>query len=317
MADGFQRAAVIGSGTMGTGISQCLADCGLDVALCDLNDDLLARSLDRMAAARRFLVEAGRLDVAAAEVAATRVRTTTSLDDAMADIDLVVEAVPENLELKCDLLGRLDTLCAPHVPFASNTSGLSITRLGDATGRPELVAGFHWWNPAHLTPLVEVVSGERTDAAVIERLMSLARLAGKRPIYVRRDVPGFVGNRLQFAVFREAMHLVGEGIVSPEDLDAAMTGGPGFRWGFLGPLRTADFGGLDVFLSIAEYLWPELSHANEPPAALRELIESGRLGVKTGAGFYDYADDEIDDWTKRRDEFFVRLSEAIGTTSAG
>ena len=301
------RTAVIGAGTMGAGIAQCLADHGLGVKLYDVSSNALNQSVDRMDSSRRFLVEAGLLSEQAADRSRRLIRATTSLQRAALDIDLLIEAVPEDLSLKCDVFRELDRLCDMHVSFASNTSGLSITRLASATNRPEQVAGFHWWNPAQLAPLVEVVSGEKTSPKLIEQLLALVRKLGKRPIHVRRDVPGFVGNRLQFAVFREAMHLVSEGIVSPEDVDLAMTAGPGFRWGFLGPLRTADFGGLDVFHSIAGYLWPELSNATIPPSVLADKIESTQLGAKVGAGFYRYSEEESADWTKRRDEFLVGL----------
>ena len=305
------RTAVIGAGTMGTGIAQCLADHGLAVTLQDLDRDVLARSLERMSDNRRVLLEAGLLSAEMAEGSPRLIRTTTSLEEATTRIDLLFEAVPEDLSLKRDLYRRLDLLCDPHVSFASNTSGLSITQIASATNRPKHVAGFHWWNPAQLVPLVEIIQGEQTASTLIEQLLSLARPLGKRPVHVRRDVPGFVGNRLQFAVFREAMHLVEQGIVSPEDVDLAMTCGPGFRWAFLGPLWSADFGGLDVFHSICSYLWPELSNETSAPSVLNDRIESGQLGTKSGAGFYRYDKQELADWTERRDEFLVGLRKLI------
>ena len=314
------RTAVIGAGTMGTGIAQCLADHGLAVTLQDLDGDVLARSLEQMSDNRRVLLEAGLLSPQMAEESPWLFRTTTSLEEATTRIDLLFEAVPEDLSLKRDLYRRLDRLCDPHVSFASNTSGLSIMQIASATNRPERVAGFHWWNPAHLVPLVEIIQGEQTASTLIEQLLSLARTLGKRPVHVRRDVPGFVGNRLQFAVFREAMHLVEQGIVSPEDVDLAMTCGPGFRWAFLGPLRSADFGGLDVFHNICSYLWPELSNATSAPPGLTDRIESGQLGTKSGAGFYRYDRHELADWTGRRDEFLVglrKLTESLQNKADG
>jgi 3-hydroxybutyryl-CoA dehydrogenase len=302
--------AVIGAGTMGTGIAQCLADHGIPVTVFDVSQEVLKRSLQRMRANRHVLTQAGLLSPDAAGRSEGLVTTTSRLEEAVKDVGLVFEAVPEDLELKCDLFARLDELCDANVSFASNTSGLSITRLASATSRPERVAGMHWWNPAHLTPLVEVVSGERTDRRLVSQLIELARYLGKEPIHVRRDVPGFVGNRLQFAVMREALHLIEEGIASPEDVDTAMTHGPGLRWAFMGPLRTADLGGLDVFASICRYLWPDLSNAAEPPAALRERVQNGQLGAKRGRGFYTYDENQLADWTRRRDQFLIERLKA-------
>ena len=234
----------------------------------------------------------------------------------MADADLVIEAVPEDIDLKCRIFSELDRLAPPRTAMVSNTSGLSITRLGEATGRPDQVAGFHWWNPAELVPLVEVTSGESTAPELIEQLIQLATQLGKQPIHVRRDVPGFVGNRLQFAVFREALHLVEQGVVSPEDLDRAMTGGPGFRWGFLGPLQAADFGGLDVFHSISSYLWQDLGDATTPPPALEDRLRENRLGTKTGSGFYEYSPGSLADLTDRRDRFLLGLKQLVDATAA-
>jgi len=156
------------------------------------------------------------------------------------------------------------------------------------TRRPELVAGMHFWNPPHLIPLVEVTQGKDTAKRTVDLLMGVCRRMGKRPILVRHDVPGFVANRLQFAVLREALHLLEEGIATAQDIDAAMTAGPGLRYALLGPLRTADLGGLDVFAAISSYLFPTLSAARRPPGSLERLVRQGKLGTKTGAGFYRY-----------------------------
>ena len=301
---------VLGAGTMGAGIAQCLADHGHQVTLCDLQPLALERARDRIAASRLTLENAGLQTAAQSHRGDSLLEMTTSLPEAVAEVHLVIEAVPEDLGLKCDLFAQLDELAPPDTALVSNTSGLSITRLAE-------VAGFHWWNPAELVPLVEVTSGAQTDPRLIEQLMALATELGKQPIHVQRDVPGFVGNRLQFAVFREALHLLSEGVATAEDLDRAMTGGPGFRWSFLGPLQAADFGGLDVFHSIASYLWEDLGDAKSPDQVLEEKLAAGQLGTKTGAGFYDYPPEELAELTNRRDRFLLglkQLSEATRST---
>ncbi len=311
------QVVVLGAGTMGAGIAQCLADHGRDVTLTDVDPPALQRALERIATSRLTLENAGLQTADASLEGDQRLNTSTSLAESVAAADLVIEAVPENIELKCEVFAELDRLAPPHTALVSNTSGLSITTLGQATSRPEQVAGFHWWNPAELVPLVEVTSGEQTDPQLIEQLLELAVELGKQPIHVRRDVPGFVGNRLQFAVFREALHLVEQGVVSPEDLDRAMTGGPGFRWGFLGPLQAADFGGLDVFHSISSYLWQDLSDASTPPAALNDRLETGQLGTKTGGGFYEYSAESLAELTDRRDRFLLGLKQLVDLTGPG
>jgi len=315
MAETGTRIAVLGAGTMGAGIAQCLADHGRDVTLTDIDAAALERARRRITTSRATLEDAGLQTADASTEGDRRLATSTDLGESVAEADLVIEAVPENIDLKCRIFAELDRLAPPRTALVSNTSGLSITQLGQATGRPELVAGFHWWNPAELVPLVEVTSGESTDPQLIEQLIELATQLGKQPIHVRRDVPGFVGNRLQFAVFREALHLVEQGVVSPEDLDRAMTGGPGFRWGFLGPLQAADFGGLDVFHSISSYLWQDLGDATTPPPALEDLLKVDRLGTKTGGGFYDYSPEGLAELTDRRDRFLLGLKQLVDATA--
>ena len=246
-------------------------------------------------------MEAGLVDAAEAETAAGRITFSTELKATCDGVELLIEAASEELDLKRELFARLDALCAPDALLASNTSGLSISQIAAATGRPAQVAGMHFWNPPHLIPLVEVTRGSRTSDETAEVLMDLVRRVGKRPILVRHDVPGFVGNRLQFAVLREALHILAEGIASAEDIDAAMTAGPGLRYGFIGPLRTADLGGLDIFRAISSYLFAELGATTETPAVLEDMVRTGKLGAKSGSGFYDYAGGEFSQIIADRD----------------
>ncbi len=303
----MRHIAVIGAGTMGAGIAGEFARAGCQVMLADTSDTRLEQGRARLTAAQNSLVEADLLTDAEANAAVDRVRTTLSLEIACADADLVVESISEELQSKQELFSRLHGISPSHAVFASNTSGLSITRIAAACGRPEQVAGMHFWNPPHVIPLVEVARGQETREDTAALLLDLARRLGKRPILVRRDVPGFVGNRLQFAVFREALHILAEGIASAEDIDTAMTAGPGLRYGLLGPLRTADLGGLDVFAAISQYLFEDLSVAREPATVLKELVSAGRLGAKTGAGFYDYTAEERDRLVQRRDKLLLHI----------
>lgn len=304
--------AITGMGTMGRGIAQCFASNGFNMRCHDPDPEALARALPLIDSIQETLVNAGLLSCEDALFALDSIECFSDFEECVLDAQVVIEAAPERLDLKMEIIERLDRLCAPPVVLATNTSGLSISRIASAAKHPERVAGFHWWNPAHLMPLVEVTRGEKTSDETAQLLLWLARRLGKRPILVRRDVPGFVGNRLQFAVLREALHLVQEGIASPEDVDTAMKAGPGLRYAFLGPLETADLGGLDVFASISEYLFAELSAAKRPPACLTEAVRQNRLGVKSGAGFYDYSGKRLEELLAARDSRLIDVIAALG-----
>ena len=304
-AQDISHIAVIGAGTMGAGIAGIFARAGSEVRLVDLNDQALQRGMEQLRDAQKTLIAANLLSSQEAEAALGRITPLTDLETACDGVQLLIEAVSEDMAMKQKMFRRFDDLCPEHAVLASNTSGLSITEIARATKRPNLFAGMHFWNPPHLIPLVEVTKGKETSDATAELLMAICRRIGKRPILVRHDVPGFVGNRLQFAVLREALHLLSEGIASAEDIDAAMTCGPGLRYGLLGPLRTADLGGLDVFLAISTYLFAELSSDTEPPALMAELVKQGQLGAKTGGGFYPYGEKELSEIIAQRDRVLL------------
>jgi 3-hydroxybutyryl-CoA dehydrogenase len=221
-------------------------------------------------------------------------------------VQCVEEAVPEVLDLKLKVFREIEGLCSEEVMLATNTSGLSVTSIGSSCQYPERVVGFHWVNPPELVPLVEVIRGKHTNIETAQLASDLAQKLGKVPIIIRKEVPGFAMNRLQFAVLREALYLVEEGVLSPEDVDKAMSYGLGFRYPWLGPMKTADLGGLDVFHSIASYLFRDLSSMKEPPESFRRLIDEGKLGIKTGRGFYDYENESTEEILRKRDLYFVR-----------
>ncbi len=302
---------VVGAGTMGAGIAGEFARAGCDVRLTDLNDQLLRQGMKRLHASQEALVRAGLLTARKAAASLKRVRPLTCLQSACDGVQLLVEAVSEDMAVKREVFRRFNDLCPKRAVLTSNTSGLSITEIARATKRPARVAGMHFWNPPHIIPLVEVTKGKETSDSTAKLLMGICRRIGKHPILVRHDIPGFVGNRLQFAVLREALHLLSEGVASAEDIDAAMTAGPGLRYGLLGPLRTADLGGLDVFLAISKYLFAELSDDTKAPALMTELVKKGKLGAKTGEGFYSYSKAEMDKTIARRDRVLLDFLKAL------
>jgi len=316
----ISKVAVIGAGTMGAGMGMCFARAGYQVVLQDIEPRQLEAALKRIDSSHQVLIREGIIDQKTADRARSGIKVTESLEEALEGAQFLLEAVPESLELKHRMFARFEAVCPEGTIMASNTSGLSITSISSVCRRPERVAGMHWVNPPELVPLVEVIKGEKTSEETVDLVYGLAQKIGKMPVKIRKDVPGFGLNRLQFAVLREALHMVGSGIVSPRDVDRVMKFGLGFRYPWLGPLETADLGGLDVFHSVASYLFNDLSDAKTPPDSFTALINEGKLGIKTGAGFYDYRSESRDKVLEKRDLSFVRLwklMQEIGEISQG
>jgi 3-hydroxybutyryl-CoA dehydrogenase len=306
-----QRVAVIGAGTMGAGMGMCYAQAGYEVTLYDVQLAQLTAALERIANSQAVFVAEELISAEEAEAARGRIATTTDLAEALDDVQFVLEAAPERLNLKQRLFREMEGLCPADTILATNTSGLSITAIASVCRHPERVGGQHWANPAEIVPLVEVIRGERTSDETLEVIYRVTEKLGKVPVLVQKDVPGFASNRLQFAVLREALHLVAEGIVSAEDVDRTLKNGVGFRYPWLGPLETADLGGLDTFHSVAQYLLPALSRMETTPEFFDRLIEEGKLGIKTGEGFYRYEPEDRDEILRERDLYFIRQLKLI------
>lgn len=269
------RAAVLGAGVMGCNIARVLLRGGHQVALYSRTEQTLlaaGQSLEREAAAQ--------------------IAYTTSIGEASAGSELIIESVPESLVLKVRVLREAESAAPPGAVITSNTSSLPLARLGEALGRPERFLGMHWFNPAHLIPLVEVVPTARTDPAVVEWSMVLLAELGKRPLALPRAIEGFLANRLQYALIREALQLIRDGFATPEQIDAVMTDCLGLRWAVLGPMHSTDLAGVPTAAAVARELFPGLSNADAPQSALTDLLDAGRLGVSSGAGFFDYPDAE-------------------------
>jgi len=280
-AASLQTAAVLGSGTMGHGIGQVLAMSGLATTVYDVE----ARALDAARAKVRANLEAGvekgKVTAAARDAALAALSFTADLDAALRGAEVVIEAVPEKLDLKRSLFERLGRLPA-DVLLATNTSSLSITKIAAAAAHPERVVGMHFFNPVHIMKLVEVVRTEVSARPAVDLALALAVRLGKDPIEVA-DAPGFASSRLGLAIGLEAIRMLEAGVASAADIDKAMTLGYGFP---MGPLRLTDLVGLDVRLSIAEYLATELGERFTPPQLLRDKVARGELGKKSGRGFY-------------------------------
>ncbi|AZH25486.1 3-hydroxyacyl-CoA dehydrogenase family protein [Haloplanus aerogenes] len=305
--DGIDTAAVLGSGVMGHGIALAFALDGHPVALYDVNEDLLAESEDRVRSVLDTLVSAGEVDADEADAAADRITRTTSLPDAVDGADFVTEAVVEDLDIKREVFANLDDHAEADAILATNTSGLSITEIAAATDRPEQVVGTHWFNPPYVVPLVEVIRGEETADEVVETTYDFFDEMGKTPVRVEKDIPGFIGNRIQMAMIYEAFSLLDRGVASAEAIDRAVKAGFGFRLPLLGIFEKVDHSGLDVEHEVEEYLLPDLDRGTESKDVLSEAVENGDYGLKTGKGVYDWSDVDPDDIYDQRDEALLAI----------
>ena len=277
-----RRIAIIGAGTMGHGIAYVAVASGYDVCLADANATTLATGVRRIHEAFDKAIERGKATQESREAALARL-TTAGAHDAAAGADLVIEAVPERLELKQSIFRDLERTVSPQAILASNTSSLSISRIADGLTHPERVVGLHFFNPVPVMRLLEIVRGERTSDAVVDVARALATSLGKTAIVVR-DTPGFATSRLGVVLGLEAIRMLEQGVASAEDIDRAMELGYNHP---MGPLRLTDVVGLDVRLAIAEHLHATFGDDTyKPPALLRRLVSEGRLGKKSGHGFY-------------------------------
>ena len=280
-------AAVVGAGTMGHGIAQVLAMAGARVVLVDRSEELAAEGIQRVRENLDKGVERAKVESRVRDATRERLSASGDLAAAAQGADLVIEAVPERPDLKRDLLAAAERAAPDRAILATNTSSLSITDLQEPLDRPERLVGLHFFNPVHIMKLVEVVHGERTAPDVVERATAIARWIGKEPIVVR-DSPGFASSRLGVALGLEAMRMLEEGVASAEDIDTAMT--LGYRHP-MGPLRLTDLVGLDVRLHIADYLHETIGDERfRPPQILRDKVERGELGKKSGHGFFTWTD---------------------------
>ncbi|QIZ67559.1 3-hydroxyacyl-CoA dehydrogenase family protein [Geobacillus subterraneus] len=278
---------VVGAGTMGGGIANLAALSGFNVILVDIDEHMLQKARSRMEAFMDKSVAKGKLTAEQKHEALERVKGSISLQE-MRQADVIIEAVIENMEVKKEVFSQLDNIAPEHAILATNTSSMSITEIASATNRPSQVVGMHFFNPPQLMKLVEVVRGYKTSDETVEQVKELARKLKKEPVEVKKDSPGFIVNRIMIPQFIEAIRLVEEGVASMEDIDKAVTLGLNYP---MGPFTLQDFAGVDIGLHVMDYFYEEFKDDRfAAPLLLRQLVRAGRLGRKTGAGFYDYDD---------------------------
>jgi 3-hydroxybutyryl-CoA dehydrogenase/5-formyl-3-hydroxy-2-methylpyridine 4-carboxylate dehydrogenase len=304
-----KRAAVIGTGTMGPGMGAVLERAGVEVALYDVSDEQLEKARPGVELARSVLDRLGDEGDGGAGVA--ELRFESDLAAALDGVDLVVEAVPEKLELKQQVFADFEQHVPDDAILASNTSGIPITKIAENLAHPERVIGTHWSNPPHLIPMIEIIPGERTSPEVTETTQELVRQIGYYPCTLKKEVPGFVENRVLYAIMRECLALVDEGVVDAEELDLNVKWGIGYKLAVVPPMALLDMAGLDIYNAVASYLNQDLSDEKGVSSTITERVDQGKLGIKTGGGLFDYDAERAAQLQKERAAALVAVRKAL------
>jgi 3-hydroxybutyryl-CoA dehydrogenase len=301
-----EQITVVGAGLMGHGIAQIFAVHGHKVLLVDVNEDLLNSAKDRIQANLKNMRQQG-VEFGQIEEIIENIYPTADIGTACEGSAFIFEAVFEDLELKQQLFADLDSLCPSNIILCSNTSVISITEIAEKAVHRERIVGTHFWNPPYLIPLVEVVRAEESADWCISKTYDLLMRVGKHPVHVHKDVPGFVGNRLQHALWREAFAIIDEGICDPATVDEVIRNGFGLRLPILGPVETADMVGLDLTLAIHNYILKYINADPTPSTTLQSKVETGELGFKTGSGFLEWSDSSIAESRERLMEYLTNI----------
>ncbi len=303
----YQRVAVMGTGTMGPGMGAVLARAGMQVTMYDTSAEALERAkagydlawgvLDRLETPVR--------DGGSASYAST-------VESALEGAEFVFEVIPEKLELKQQVFAEYERHVGPKVILASNTSGIPSTKIAADLAHPERVLVMHWSNPPHLIPMIEVVPGEKTSKATIDGAITVIEEIGYYPSLLKKEVPGFVENRVLYAIMRECLALVDEGVIDREGLDLNVKWGIGYKLAVIPPMQLLDMAGMDIYTMVASYLNPDLSNAADVSPTIKKLVDQGRLGMKTKGGLFDYTDEEVGQLRAQRGAKLVAVRKALG-----
>jgi 3-hydroxybutyryl-CoA dehydrogenase len=285
----IQNITILGAGMMGPGLAQIFAVKGYNTTIWARRPEVLPEAVKTVRANLELMAKNGIGREEDIEPAIKRIKTTNDFEEAVSNADFVEEAIGEDLTLKQDFFQRLDTLCHEKAILATNTSVISPTEIAEKSKRRERIVGTHFWNPPHLIPLVEVVKAKETSEETMEKTMALMKAVGKKPVWVKKDVPGFLANRLQHALWREAISIVQNGIADPAEVDEAVKNSFGLRLPVLGPMENADLAGLDLTLAIHNYVLKHIEDSHGPSPILKEKVEKGDLGLKTGRGFQEWS----------------------------
>ncbi|WP_458354524.1 3-hydroxyacyl-CoA dehydrogenase family protein [Peribacillus frigoritolerans] len=303
----IKKIAIIGSGVMGSGIAQSFAVSGYYVTINDIKEELLNHAQNRISENLSLLMEEGALTDLEKQGALANITYSVDLEGAVRDADFIIEAIPEVIELKINLYQQLEEMIKPDAIVASNTSTFPISQLMEEASFADRMVITHFFNPGHLVPLVEIVQHDETKPEIVKTTMDLMRKIGKSPILLKKEIAGFIANRLQTALMREAFYLLKEGVADAGDIDTAITAGPGFRWAFTGPIEIADFGGLDTWQRVFDNVSPVLDQSKEAPELIRDLVAEGKLGTKSGEGIFTYEESTVSQKINERDRNFIKL----------
>lgn len=307
----ISKVAVVGAGVMGAGIAQVFAQQGFSVIVYDLNEDILQKAEKRIKDSLYLLQQNGILSGKNLKEALQNVTFSGRLDE-ISGVHMVVEAIPEQIKLKQGLFQELDKMFSSDVILATNTSGISISAIASATKKPDRVVGMHWWNPPYIIPVVEIIKGEKTKEEIVEAVSELAVRLNKKPVLVKKDIPGFLGNRMQYALMREAVYLLEEKVASAEDIDTMVKAGFGFKFPVIGPLETIDMAGMDIFYNVSKYLYKELDSSEQTQKLVEEKVGQKKLGIKTGEGFYNYKNIDLNKLNQERVKKYISLLKELG-----
>ena len=302
----IKNVAVIGLGTMGPGIAATLARAGMTVSAFDADPTKLLKAGPAFAAATTVLSA-----LAVPDHTAVAIKVHDSLATCVAGADLVIETVPEDLDLKIRVFRDIEAQVGEHCILASDTSGIPITHIQAGTRVPGRVIGMHWSNPPHIIPMIEVIWGAHTAPATADALVSVVRRCGHLPITIRKDVPGFVENRVLYAIMRECLDLVEQCVIDPKDLDACVSWGIGYKLAVVGPMALLDMAGLDIYAAVAGYLNKELSNRPDVAGYIKERTALHRLGIKTGSGIYQYTPEQVAELQSARAAKLVAVRKAL------
>ncbi|MBU3144443.1 3-hydroxyacyl-CoA dehydrogenase family protein [Clostridium sp. CF012] len=303
----IKNITVFGPGMMGSGIAQVFAGCEDLKVTIFIREKIEYECIDKIKANLAVLKEKEIITQEEIDNIFGRITLTEDMEAAVKEADFVIECIPENMELKQNLFARLELICRPDTIFATNTSVMSITEISEKAKNKSRIVGCHFWNPPYLIPLVEVVKSDYTTEEVMDKTIELLKKANKHPIRVSKDVPGFVANRLQHALWREAISIVENGIANAATVDEAIKFGFGLRLPILGPMENADMVGTDLTLSIHSYILRHLENSTEPSPLLKEKVEGGNLGFKSGMGFQEWNPQQVKESSDGLREYLIKV----------